>query len=559
MADGKPISSLDIVPQGLASSLSTNTLAVPMYQRAYSWEEENVSNFLTDINTAFSNGESEYFMGAIVLQGAEHSYAVVDGQQRLTTATVFIAATRDFLKAMANDAVASSLETKFLLTKDTWTQQISPRMSLSVYDNDFFLKCILGGENIKPERESHQRLFNARQKCLEFLEYMNKTHNDWFDRLAKLVTYMEHKARIIQVIVPNEANAYVIFETLNDRGKDLSASDLLKNYLFGRAGDRIDEVQTKWNQMLGILDSHGGDDVVITYIRQLWSATREVAREKELFAKIKAKIVSSQQAVDFANELVVRADHYSAILNPSHQLWKEIGGDAQSLIQSLSVLKLERYRPALLGLLGRFNGKELLDSMRIILNGSVRYLIAVGAGGGSLEGAYSDVARKVTAGEITTAKAFGQELAKIIPNDDFFRTAFLSLRVSKAFLARYFLGALERAARGEENCELIPNGDTMFVNLEHVLPENPGNNWPNWTPELADTFARRLGNLALLSTKKNTDIGNESFDEKRKTFSASEFVLTKSVGDCEKWEAADIDARQTKLADLALSVWAYKA
>lgn len=558
MAESKPISSLDIVPQGLASSLSTNTLAVPMYQRAFSWDEENVSNFLTDINTAFSNGESEYFMGAIVLQGAEHSYAVVDGQQRLTTATVFIAATRDFLKAKDNDAVATSLETKFLLTKDTWTQQISPRMTLSVYDNDFFLKCILGNENIKPERESHQRLFNARKKCLEFLDYMSKAHGDWFDRLGKLVTYMEHKARIIQVIVPNEANAYVIFETLNDRGKDLSASDLLKNYLFGRAGDRIEEVQTKWNQMLGILESHGGDDVVITYIRQLWSATREVAREKELFAKIKAKIVSSQQAVDFANELVARADHYSAILNPSHQLWKEIGGQAESLIQSLSVLKLERYRPALLGLLARFKGKELLDSMRIILNGSVRYLIAVGAGGGSLEGAYSDVARKVTAGEVVTAKAFAQELLKIIPNDDFFRTAFLSARVSKAFLARYFLGSLERAARGEEHCELIPNGDVMYVNLEHVLPENPGNNWPDLTPELADAYARRLGNLALLSTKKNTDIGNESFAEKRKALSDSEFVLTKAIGNCEKWGPTEIDARQAKLADLALSVWAYK-
>lgn len=559
MADSKPISSLDIVPQGLASSLSMNTLAVPRYQRAYSWEEENVSNFLTDINTAFSNGEPEYFMGAIVLQGAEHSFAVVDGQQRLTTATVFIAATRDFLRSKENDAVATSLETKFLLTKDTWTQQISPRMVLSVYDNDFFLKCILGNENINPERESHQRLFNARKKCLEFLEYMSKTHNDWFDRLGKLVTFMEHKARIIQVIVPNEANAYVIFETLNDRGKDLSASDLLKNYLFGRAGDRIEEVQTKWNQMLGILESHGGDNIVITYIRQLWSATREVAREKELFAKIKAKIISAPQAIEFANELVTRAEHYSAILNPSHQKWKEIGGQAPALIQSLSILKLERYRPALMGLLARFQGEELLESMRILLNGSVRYLIAVGAGGGSLEGAYSDVARKVTAGEIKTAKAFGQELAKIIPNDDFFRTAFLSARVSKAFLARYFLGALERAARGEEHCELIPNGDVMFVNLEHVLPENPGSNWPDWSPELADAYARRLGNLALLSTKKNGDIGNESFDEKRKTLTESEFVLTNSIGTCAKWGTKEIDERQSNLADLALSVWTYKA
>jgi len=558
MAENKPISSLEIVPQGLVSSLALSTLTVPRYQRAFSWEEDNVGNFLQDINTAFTNGETEYFMGAVVLQGADHAYEVVDGQQRLTTATVFLAATRDFLRQKGNEDVAASLETRFLMTRDVWSQKVQPRLTLSVYDNDFFLKCILNKEVVAPQRESHERLVTARLKCLEFLSGLANAHNDWFDRLKRLVTYMEHKARIVQVIVPNESNAYVIFETLNDRGKDLSASDLLKNYLFGRAGDRIEEVQAKWNQMLGILESHGGDDVVITYIRQLWSATREVAREKELFAKIKDKINSPQQAVDFANELVTRADHYSAVLNPSHPLWKEHGATAESLIKSLSTLKLERYRPALLGLLGKFQGKELHDAMRFILNGSVRYLIAIGAGGGSLELAYSDVARKVTSGEITTAKTFGQELSKLIPNDDVFRAALLNFRVSKSFLARYFLGALERGARGEENCELIPNDDTNFVNLEHVLPENPGANWPAVHPELAEAFARRLGNLALLSTKRNNEIGNVTFAAKKPVLAESEFLLTKIIGESADWGPAEIEARQAKLADLALTVWSYK-
>jgi len=558
MAEGNPISSLEIVPQGLGSSIANNMLRVPMYQRAYSWEQEDVSNFLTDVNTAFSNNETEYFMGAIVLQGAEHSYAVVDGQQRLTTATVFIAAVRDYLKSKGNDAVAESLETRYLLTKDTWTQNVSPKMKLSVYDNDFFLKCILKNENVTPERESHQRLFNARKLCLEFLGNLPKSYTDWFDRLSKLVKYLEHKARIIQVIVPNESNAYIIFETLNDRGKDLSASDLLKNYLFGRAAERIEEVQTQWNKMLGILEPHGGDEIVITYIRQLWSATREVAREKELFAKIKSKIVSPQQAVDFANELVARADHYSAILSPSHQIWKEIDPQAEVLIQSLSSLKLERYRPALLGLLGSFKSKELIEAIRAILNGSVRYLIAIGAGGGSLEAAYSDLARKVSSGEITTAKGVRQELSKIIPNDDIFRAAFLTTRISKAYLARYFLAALERASRGVENCELVPNEEVNYVNLEHILPENPEGNWPEIAPEIAETYSRRLGNLALLSKQKNTDIGNESFDKKRKILAKSDFNLTKMVGLKESWGPKEIDDRQAQLAELAIKVWSYK-
>ena len=555
--DSESISALEIKSQGLGACLAGNFLSVPQYQRAFSWDEENVQNFLADVNTAFATGATEYFMGSVVLQGANQKYEVVDGQQRLTMATIFVAATRDFVAAKGMDDVAKSLESQFLLTKDTWTQQIMPKLTLSVYDNDFFRQTILERKDVKPSRESHERIIAAREKCREFLAGIATHFNNWFDQLKGLIPYLEYKARVIQVIVPNQANAYVIFETLNDRGKDLSASDLLKNHLFGRAEDRIEEVQTRWNQMLGILEAHGGDEVVITYIRQLWSATREVAREKELFAKIKDKIVTAQQAVDFAGELLDRAVHYSAMLNPAHPLWKEIGGDSGAIIESLNALKVERFRPAMLALLANFTGNELISAMRYVLNGSVRYLLAVGAGGGTLEAAWSDVARKVTAKEIVNASNFAKEMQKIVPNDEVFRTSFTSARISKSFLARYFLSSLERFARGDQNCELVPNGNVNSVNLEHVLPENPGADW-NIQPDVAAAVSRRIGNLVLLSSKKNSELGNQPFEAKREVLLASEFVLTQAVGKQNAWGPAEIEARQAELANMAVTVWAYK-
>ena len=271
-------STLEIKSQGLGACLSANFLSVPKYQRAFSWDEDNVKNFLTDVNTAFSNKSAEYFMGSVVLQGADQKYEVVDGQQRLTTATILIAAARDFLNERDIKDTAKSLEDQYLLKKETWSQKVKPKLTLSVYDNDFFLQNILEGKSVAPQRESHERLQGAKLRSYKFIEEVSKNVSDWYERLAGIIQFLEHKARVIQVTVPSQANAYIIFETLNDRGKDLSASDLLKNHLFGRAEDRIEEVQAKWNQMLGILETHGGDDVVITYIRQLWSATREVAR-----------------------------------------------------------------------------------------------------------------------------------------------------------------------------------------------------------------------------------------------------------------------------------------
>jgi hypothetical protein len=234
-----------------------------------------------------------------------------------------------------------------------------------------------------------------------------------------------------------------------------------------------------------------------------------------------------------------------------------LGPESEAVIASLNTLKVERYRPAMLALLANFSGYELTTAMRHILNGSVRYLVAVGAGGGTLETAWSDVARKVSSKTITNAASFAKEMQKIVPNDEVFRSGFVTARISKGFLARYFLSSLERAARGEKNCELVPNNDVQSVNLEHVLPENPGSNWPDMPPELVEAYSRRLGNQALLSTKKNSDLGNQSFTAKRDVLLASEFMLTRQIGEKDNWGAGEIQERQKAMADLALSVWSY--
>lgn len=555
-----PLNTLEIKSHGLGACLASNFLTVPRYQRAYSWEDDNVGDFLTDINTSFNNGAAEYFMGSVVIQGADQKYEVVDGQQRLTTATILVAAVRDYLSEKGQAAIAEGLERQFLLTKDTWQQQIKPRMVLSDYDNAFFVSSILETKAVsvaKPTRESHERILRAKAASRAFISGFVAQTANWLERLQRLIEFLEHKVRVIMVMVPSQANAYVIFETLNDRGRDLSASDLLKNYLFGKAGNQLDEVQTKWNLMLGALELHGGDAVVITYIRQLWSATREVAREKELFSKIKDKIINVQTAVDFASELHERARNYAAIINENDGSWDELGPEAKSIIRSLNLLKLERHRPALLALICCFEKNECIKAMRLLLSGAVRYLIVTGAGGGTLESAYSDAARKIFTGEIKTATAFGKELQKIIPNDEAFKASFKTARSSKAFLARYYMTTLERAANGEENCELVPNENVAAVNLEHVLPENPEANWPHVEPDVAAAYSKRLGNLAILSTALNTEIGNKGFEDKRKMLAASQFKLTNSISGYTSWGPEEIDTRQAMLADLAVKAWGY--
>ena len=554
------INGLEIKSQGLGACLKSNFLTVPKYQRAFSWEKENVLEFLTDINTAYTSGNAEYFMGSVVVQGEEQNYEVVDGQQRLTTASILIACIRDTLRVRSEGDVAASLQNEFLLTTDTWKQSSKPRLVLSVYDNSFYRASILGVGDSKspPARESHERLEAAYQASKKFIDDFVAQTTNWLERLQGLVEYLTHKVKVIFVAVPSTTNAYVVFETLNDRGKDLSASDLLKNYLFGKSGERIDEVQANWNLMLGALELHGGDDLVITYIRQLWSATRGVVREKDLFSRIKEQINSSGAAVKFSEELQKYAKSYAAIFNANDSFWKAVGPESQAILKSLHLLRVERYRPAMLAIMCNFEGKELIRSMRVILNASVRYMIAIGAGGGTLEAAYSEAARKVFEGEISNAKGFAGELGKIVPNDETFKSSFSNARLSKAYLARYFLIALEKASLGKENCELVPSEDVADVNLEHVLPESPGESWAHIPDDVADAYVRRIGNMALLNSGKNSLIGNASFEAKKAVFATSAFSLTKEISACDVWGPEQVAKRQQKLAELAVKVWPFK-
>src|SRR5262249_28555207 len=93
------------------------------------------------------------------------------------------------------------------------------------------------------------------------------------------------------------------------------------------------------------------------------------------------------------------------------------------------------------------------------------------------------------------------------------------------------------------------------VNLEHVLPQNPGAGWGGDTPDTADAYYKRIGNLALLKSNVNNNIGNTSFTDKKPHYTASEYVLTKNITKYNSWEPKDIEDRQAALANLAVKTW----
>jgi hypothetical protein len=117
------------------------------------------------------------------------------------------------------------------------------------------------------------------------------------------------------------------------------------------------------------------------------------------------------------------------------------------------------------------------------------------------------------------------------------------------------LRALELKGKGEPEPQNIPNDEENIINLEHVLPEHPDDNWPEIDPEMASALYKRLGNMVLMQASKNSLVGNSPFPEKKKLLRESAFILTSDVAKESKWEGKQIKERQAKLAKLAVTTW----
>jgi hypothetical protein len=172
------------------------------------------------------------------------------------------------------------------------------------------------------------------------------------------------------------------------------------------------------------------------------------------------------------------------------------------------------------------------------------------------ERVYNSIAQKIAAAEFPVVQDVIRALAPIYIPDDQFRPAFTekSLRTTAARnknVVRYILFTIEKYLSGSEY-----DMESERYSLEHILPENPGENWPQFTEDEFDECIYRIGNMTLLETAANRDIGNAPFTDKKSVYAASQFQITKNIAlENNEWNPARLAARQAWLARQATVTW----
>lgn len=543
---------------GLGGVLKQNQLAVPANQREYAWETKEVTTLYTDFARSISDGERNYFLGTIVTIPRVGGFLeVVDGQQRLATTTILLAAIRDYLR-QADPMVAESIDTEFLTGIDRRIRDRIPRLRLNLDDNEYFRERLTKEPpHSEPTKASHRLINNAFAEATKQVRAIvaGLDQKDHGDVLNRWVDFIESKALVILLRVPNAANAYRMFETLNDRGKRTSQSDLVKNHLFGRAGNRVTEAQQKWAAMRGALETLEDDDSTILFLRYALTVIRGHVREADVYEAVQKHAKGEQPVVTFATQLENLANVFVATFSPEHERWNSSSDSTRRALEVLNLFEIRPMRPLILAIAQVFEGKELTRSLTFCVSLGVRLMIANRTRTGSVEEGLAATAHRVFIGNIDSTRGLIADLKSIIPTDGQFKVQFEIATATNRKLCRYYLRSLEMAAKGELEAWHIPNDDRSIINLEHVLPDKPEGNWPLFSDDEVKLYKNRIGNLALLRASENSELKSADFNQKRQIYVNCPYVLTSQIAELDNWTVEEINERQRALADLAVRAW----
>ena len=555
--------------RGIGQLLHEKRIRVPFYQRSYAWKKNQVNELYDDLRRAIDEGREYYFLGSIV--GCQKNLKtdevqIVDGQQRLATTTILLAAIRDKLLMMKESDLATKFEETFLFTTSGLKNPITrANMVLNETDNDFFQKRIISQPNsadrkIEVRWVSHRLIVEAAKIAANFVESItgNRQPTDQKGELDKWVDFIRDKARVIFITVEDEAEAFIVFETLNDRGLDLTIADLTKNYLFMMAGkDNIETAKANWSRMTGALITTSDSEVAKVYIHHLWSSFHGVSRDKEVFGDLRKKYDNSVKAMEFTRLLADKAEIYAALRNSDSEFWNPHGMHAKRHLKILNTsLRVTQIRMLMLAVVDCFKVTDVAKILTCSVWWSVRFLVA-GGSPGTWESHYAKRARLIRDNEIKNADELIASMERDVPGDDQFKAAFATEATSAKPIARYFLQCLSKCLEGAELPHLGED-DEKIADLEHIMPQSLNAN--AWVISEADheRLYNRLGNLTLLTPDENKRRGNGPFVDALPIYASCGFKITQKIDVYPKWDEAAIDNRQATMADLAVKIWPIK-
>lgn len=547
--------------------LEEEQFRVPHYQRPYSWTFEQVDDLWDDL---LQNAETGHFLGSIVLAAEDESKPqVIDGQQRLTTLMILLSALRDACAERGMTKEAQRLQSRLLADSfaegDGQYKFKTGAVNWAIF-RDFVLRPLDDDkrrhasdvDKLSPhQRDRNKTLINNQVRLQGLLVNQLSRLDEGGQRtwLQKFIANLMENVEVVVIRVKELADAFLLFETLNDRGLQLSAADLLKSHLLGQfarnyaSEEQVDEAASEWDSLLEDL---GADVDVSRFLRHYLLGYQQSVKKDEVFDHFKS-LIAKKDPQWVLEELRVVARLYGQFEAPS----KVENEPTRQALADLRTLRAMTCYIALLPARRLLSESDFVSFARLAEVLTFRYTSVVGLGTNDLERKYRDAAQVLIKSEGAALDEARAILVSAMPDSETFTAAFGKMRMGTQYLLRYTLGRIEGHLEKSREKVLKPN---MQVHIEHIMPKVLTDDWRQALG--ADGVARHgellnmYGNLTLLYYADNIPASNKSFAEKKEYYKHSDVSLTTDLIDLNVWDAGAIERRQQQLAQYADVVWA---
>jgi uncharacterized protein with ParB-like and HNH nuclease domain len=544
------ISSLD---RSIKDILSACFFEIPRIQRPYSWTNDNISDFLQD---TIETNDSDYFIGSIVVyKKGNSSYGVVDGQQRITTITLILVAIRNIFIEIGYSELAQGIHTLIERCNINAEKVFVLRTETSFpYFQDCLLKFNCPEIDVQPGFEE-RNLQAAYQQILKFTksQLQNITTNE--DKKTVLISIRDKilELKVIFIELDQEEDAYVIFETLNTRGKELATSDLIKNLisrLIPPTNNVLDKVKLIWQEINRKIDEAPGQVTFSNYLQHYWLSKYEYTSTNKLYYSVK-KYINKDNVNDLLNDLKKSSDYYRSFFEPSYLKWKKEENKIRDSIEAIDIFNVRSPLPLMISILSRYYESGITKKQAEgLLAALEKFIFAYTAitttqSTGGLSKKYSKLAIKLRNAVTENEKnniynEVKDSLRENIPSLENFIPKFKELKYTEQYtkdrnLIRYILGKFY------EKSNPLSYVDYRLMTIEHIIPQDQ-------IAGSSDSLIGCLGNLILVNNELNQKLSNKSFGEKKKILIGSGYILDAEIINASKWSDVEINTRLDRMA-----------
>ncbi|WP_337090367.1 DUF262 domain-containing protein [Leuconostoc pseudomesenteroides] len=405
---------------------------IPAYQREYSWQNIQLEDLWDDLEEVLSDDSEEHFFGQIVTNTSENGYEVIDGQQRLITSTLLLAAIRDVAKKFTSDQKFSSqlsederysarrkvddIQENYLLASNLKT----PILTLPD-ENDvasFFTDLLIKGRIVESDNQTEKNLRNAYLFLKKHVsQYIAKKESEnlgvpqQLKRLENLIQVFTKRFKVILINTASTKDGFVIFETLNARGKSLEEADLLKNLLLGFLSDDEESANSKWERIFTTLNRNSNE--TSRYIRAYWAFNVGLVNKDKLFRAMRKsnQLQNSSDAQKVLEELAKYVEIYYGLLKGLKSRFKD--QELADLVDTASVL-VKTFHPVVLAMYDRsFKESDVRKVLKKILSVYAVNIFILGEVANDLEKDLVKVSRGIKTGILANVEEINKKLDEI--------------------------------------------------------------------------------------------------------------------------------------------------